>query len=419
MYYKLLNKKNAQSITILMALLTLLLLARDTLYTSCLLGFYRAQFWMFLLILTLCVIFLVNNRKRWREIFLDRRMILLVVSTAVILLPLFAKQDWQLMYLSILLCIYISIFFSYFTDSRTIAKYYVLWMAVIGGISIVATYLLKPLADAGYLPISVFENTAQTKFYNFYLAFAVAQPNYIRNFGIFREPGVYQFFLLLGIYLSNYHVDWNHRATKWTVQGILYATILSTFSTNGILEAVLLGIFVFFDQKHYQNRKSRWLLIGTVLGGAVAVAAAVIYNDTVKWTLYSMVGKLFSLTASSGARMESIIVDFQMFLQHPFIGNGIGEVLYAVDHNTTSTLILLSILGVLGGCFGIAVWVVLLWKKDRNVLMNLLLVGLVFLSFNTQNLVADLFFWIFPIMVVEEKLLAMGTGKTAETEKTK
>ena len=37
--------------------------------------------------------------------------------------------------------------------------------------------------------------------------------------------------------------------------------------------------------------------------------------------------------------------------------------------------------------------------------MNLALVLIVFVSFNTQNMIADLFFWLLPVMALTEKLI--------------
>ena len=85
------------------------------------------------------------------------------------------------------------------------------------------------------------------------------------------------------------------------------------------------------------------------------------------------------------------------------MGANISSVLHGTNHNTSSTLILYAILGVGGGTLNVAAWAALVWKKERHVLGNLLLLVILFLSFNTQNLVADVFFWLFPCMALVER----------------
>ena len=54
-------------------------------------------------------------------------------------------------------------------------------------------------------------------------------------------------------------------------------------------------------------------------------------------------------------------------------------------------------------------WVKMLWDRNRRIIGNLILLGILFLSFNTQNLVADLFFWLFPCMAFTEQVLPKRT----------
>jgi len=45
----------------------------------------------------------------------------------------------------------------------------------------------------------------------------------------------------------------------------------------------------------------------------------------------------------------------------------------------------------------------MLWDKNRSLFGNLILLGILFLSFNTQNLAANLFFWLFPCMAFAQQ----------------
>jgi hypothetical protein len=82
-------------------------------------------------------------------------------------------------------------------------------------------------------------------------------------------------------------------------------------------------------------------------------------------------------------------------------------VLHGTEHNTSSTLLLFAILGVMGGTLNVAAWIALLWKRERKIIGNLILMVTMFMSFNTQNLTANVFFWLFPMMALVERGLPL------------
>ena len=180
----------------------MLFLARDSMFTTAVIGFEKAQFLMLGVICLLGVAFLIVNRRYLTQILKDRRMIVVVVSAAVCLLPMLVKRDWQLMYFSVLLCLLTAVLLSYFLTLRDAAKYYVVIMSVLGAYSVLAAYILRIGVDRGAYAVPVFQNSMGFEFHNFFLS--IVPDTYVknRNFGIFREPGVYQFFLITALYLT-------------------------------------------------------------------------------------------------------------------------------------------------------------------------------------------------------------------------
>ena len=408
--YALMEKKWGKFLFFLF-LFAMLLLARDTLISSCIVGFTTSQVLMLGLICLLGMVFLLCNRGHWKEIFTDRRMFLIGISVAVLLLPMLGKRDWQLMYFSILLCLLLSVFLTYFISWQEAAKYYVVILAALGVYSLVGMYVLKGPANACVINPPVFVNSAGMEFFNFGLTFVVPWEYWHRNFGIFREPGVYQFFLLLGVYLNHYAVSWKRSWIMWLVTVLLCLTMVSTFAIGGCIELALLAVFIYFD-KHYYRTKTGMVLGGAVLAvilGAVAWIVMQIrkpgFEQTVFYEFYDMFIRLTTDSDSLVDRISAIFVSAGMFLNAPLLGNPIAEVLHGTAHNTSSTLILFAILGIAGGALNVAAWVALAWKRQRNVFGNLLLLVILFMSFNTQNLVADVFFWLFPYMALTEKVL--------------
>ena len=216
-------------------LAAMLFLSRDTLISSCLIGFTKSQILMFGLILVLGLAFAWCYRKNLPEILKDKRLLLVAVSAVILLLPMLVKRDWQLMYFSILLCVLFPVFLTYFTDSREVAKYYVVTLTALGVYSIFATYVLRELAQAGKITVPVFYNSSEWPFLNFGFAYAVDWDYWHRNFGIFREPGVYQFFLILGIYGNHYGAAWKKSWVMWLLTAVLAATLISTFAIGGFV----------------------------------------------------------------------------------------------------------------------------------------------------------------------------------------
>lgn len=394
-------------------LLAMLCLSRDTLIASCIIGFTKSQFLMFGLILLLGCVFVWKNRRYLPDILKDRRIWLMAASAAVLLVPMLVKQDWQLTYFSVLLCVLFAVFLTYFTDSCKVAKYYVVTLTVLGVYSIFATYVLRELARAGVVTVPIFYNSNEWPFYNFGFTYAVTWEYWNRNFGIFREPGVYQFFILLAVYLNNYLVDWNRGWKLWLCNVALAFTMLTTFAIGGFAELGLFIIFVYFDQKWYRER---W---GKIAGAVFVLAMAAVvgyvlyrirqpyFEQTVFYEFYDMFIRLFSKSNSATDRMNAITTNLQIFTKNPLFGDTVVHVLHGTEHNTSSTLLLFAIGGIACGVLNVMAWVALVWKQNRSIVGNLVLLLILFLSFNTQNLIANVYFWLFPMMALTERGLPM------------
>lgn len=385
-------------------LFAMLFLARDTLLTTSVMGFNTSQFLMLGLICGYAVAFLAVNRRRWKEIFRDRRLLAVILFSLILLVPMLVKRDWQLMYFSVLLCLYFAVFLTYFIPLQELAKYYVVILSLLGLYSVLATYLLRLPVDSGLLSVPVFYNPLGVKFHNFGLAFVSDSYVKNRNFGIFREPGVYQFFILIALLLNNDTVSWKKQSHMWLVNGILAVTMLSTFATGGIIEMGLLTVILFLDKKWYRDKRIVTVAVVGIALLAAVLCVSIIQKNTLYWELYGMtVDKFSGNTESMSERTEAILADLQIFLRHPFFGERLATVLHGVANNTTSTLILYAVFGAVGGTLNVAGWVALVWRKERGIWANLALTVVLFMSFNTQNLIADVFFWLFPAVALVER----------------
>ena len=388
-------------------LYALQIVARSTMYTCTFLGFGKSQAIMLLLVGLGGLLFLAVNRKSLKQILTDSRMAVVLLSAVVILVPMLIKQDWQLMYFSILLYILFAVFLNYFLTLQEAAGYYVMLMFTLSVLTLIAQFILKPLVNMGFLPAFPFDNPGGWHMYNFGLTFAVNKNtemvDALRTFGIFREPGLLQVFTFIAILLNNHVVRWQDTWKMWVVNAVLFLTLLITFATGGVVALALYIVFLFFEKGFYKDRKLCILAAVIVIAGICAIVFAIAKGGTWAMELVWMIQKVFEKTDSYTTRVDSIIMDARIFLQHPLVGANLADVMYSVENNTATSPILFAAFGIAGGCFHVLSWAALLWKKERHWLMNVMLMVIAFMPFNTQNVVSDMFFWMFPMMALVER----------------
>lgn len=306
-----------------------------------------------------------------------------------------------MMYFSILLSILLGVFFSYFVTCAQAGKGFCIVMAVLAVYSL-AAFALRPLADRGILTPPVFANAYGGEFYNYILAFVPKTMVRDRNFGIFREPGVYQFFLFLALYLCFYHVAWEKELHMWCCSGILCLALLSTFSTGAIAAMAVLLVTVYFEKKLYRSPLGKLLTAVAFILGAAFLAWLFIRKPPLYTTLLYMVQKVTPGNPSFDDRFESIHINLHLLSFRPRVGREVAYVLEIIPDNTSSTTILFAILGIFSGWLHVIAWLCLVLRGKGHWATKLLCLLALAITFNTQNLISDPYFWIFPILALIE-----------------
>lgn len=369
-----------------------------------LLGFYRAQLVSIGVTALAVVVFLVFQRRNLLRILLNYRTALALAFAALILAPMWVKKDWQMMYFSILFSILIGVFLSYFVTCSQTAKGFCVIMTGLAVFSLAALALLRPLADRGILAPPVFVNDYGGEFYNYLLAFVPKNMIRDRNFGIFREPGVYQFFLFLALYLCFYHASWETERHMWICAGILCVTLLSTFSPGAIAAMALLLLTVYFEKKLYRSRLGK-ILTSLALGALAAfIGFLVLCKPPLYTTLLRMVEKVSPGNPSFDDRFESIWLNLHLLSFRPSVGRDVSYILEIIQDNTSSTTILFAILGIYSAWLHVIAWLCLVLRGKGRLISKLVCLTALAVTFNTQNLIADPYFWIFPIMALIESV---------------
>ena len=170
-------------------------------------------------------------------------MYIFIVLALSIILSVIIKKDYQLYNFSLLVFIFIGFIVSYTFEYKKFAKAFINIMLYICIYSLITTYLFKEVIIQAGINFPTIVNSVNNIFYNFIFSFALIAESYIRNFSFFREPGVYQVFIILALILLLYRKDVQFSNKRKIIYTILFIiTLISTFSTTGIIILAILSI---------------------------------------------------------------------------------------------------------------------------------------------------------------------------------
>lgn len=158
--------------------------------------------------------------------------------------------------------------------------------------------------------------------HNVFVGVVNTNTNYIRNWGIFYEPGMYAFYLnfaLFMIFNRNQRID-----LKKVI--ILIVALLTTTSTNGYISLILILIMYFVNRnvenyKRVNKRAKRRIFAITFL---FLIASVLFFiNNPARFSF--LVNKLYELRggATSGSgyeRLRAIQMSWEAFCKNPIVG---------------------------------------------------------------------------------------------------
>lgn len=271
--------------------------------------------------------------------------------------------------------------------------------------SLVGLYIFMPMVIyKGYDFFPTVFNKFNVPMVDMGLFYGIKRSGIQRNYGIFREPGVYQFFLLVGISAELFFVKRQKNIKKYIVI-IFIITMLSTISTTGLVLLMLIIIAYVFnksDNKLFMKFMSMLLL---VLG--IYLIIRFIFPD------YYMYLKMFTFekfnkntdNISFTVRGESIKNLIKASFMRPLLGwqleNGYNYIIrnfinYGNNDITGTFLIICMALGLPIGItciFQFYRFCSYLNYSNKNNLTILFIFLALFLSVNTQNLVMNNILW--------------------------
>lgn len=280
-----------------------------------------------------------------------------------------------------------SVFIVYFVEIITFLAFFSM---IVWGINIVNPQVLRMfpnLTNTGGFRFKwcIFSNVCVTRSHGF--------DGYLRNFGIFREPGVYQIFLNIAILFVLFCGEKLKR--KKTKLVMLVLTILTTFSTAGIIITSLLLLIYCIANLKCINIKNILSSLAFIAG---LIAVIFLFNR------YFMVfDKLFSKIGNEDdsswfSRTSSFVVNIAVGFNNIFFGAGWDNVkvetakytslLYNMSFKFSNTNTFLKLFAIHG--LGVFVFYIVelykFFKQKRNDLLSIALFLIMFLCFCNEDM---------------------------------
>lgn len=247
----------------------------------------------------------------------------------------------------------------------------------------------------------VIVNTEGMEFYCLGLAvvgkYSLVDTFFLRNFGMFREPGVYQMFLNLALCFYLFCDISNHKRS--IIRIVIYITaILTTMSTTGILSMSILFLAL-FAQKNQENRKiKKWIFSMCI------VVIAIVYSGISEKLIYSFEKLSDPYNESTISRFGSISTNLRILLEYPILGIGTAEIgprfaeylaaSKAATHNTNTILYIYACYGIFTGSFFFAGVCRFMKKLSSDIAAQVLLCLLIVLLLSGENISTSYYIYI-------------------------
>ena len=277
----------------------------------------------------------------------------------------------------------------------------------------VAAFVLYELAYSVISNFPIIENESGLKFINLIFDFSLTQMKYVphRSFGIFREPGVYMFFLILALIFELFFVQVKSEKSKIIHVGIYVVALVLTFSTAGyIVLALVLLLYLLFGINTSSTHKQHLKLI-IFLAGLGAVLWLML-DDSL---MIKVFGKLVNENYSKSSRLESINTNIRIIASNIhcfFTGVGFSFVEenfqnYSVDasigDNTNTIFRIFSTYGFFYVSVLLALWAKF-FARVKNIFLAIALLGVFCLCLFNESLIINIILYVIAFYSLNSKV---------------
>ena len=250
-----------------------------------------------------------------------------------------------------------------------------------------------------YFPVCV--NTAGIEFTNLYVGGVYKGVGLIRNTSIFREPGVFMIYLLLGMIFEFFY---SAKINKKHIF-VFFIALFTTFSTAAfiILFLVIIGYLFKKDKMNFIKNKS------TIIFFVAIVIVILSFYPEIYLRIFSKLDSESVSYGSLAARVASIVVNFYIFVFNPLVGCGLsnygdlftkysmqyfGVPFKATGQSTNSFMSIFATYGFLYGSILFWSFMGLSKKISKNIFIQIILFLSLMTMFSNEDMRYSLLFYI-------------------------
>jgi hypothetical protein len=147
---------------------------------------------------------------------------------------------------------------------------------------------------------------------------AVVYDDLYRVCGFFWEPGIFQTYLNLAIFLEISKASRKNRRFYLRLI-VLSVAVIVTYSTMGIIAMSV--VYIYFILKSSKGGKLNWVSLLFIVILAFIAIRLIFFNEDIYTKLF---GKIENQSGSFDSRYGSLIGNIRVFFTSPFIGVGYG-----------------------------------------------------------------------------------------------
>ncbi|MPM63021.1 hypothetical protein SDC9_109899 [bioreactor metagenome] len=334
-----------------------------------------------------------------------------IIMISSLLLNLLITNDPSVdLYLKLCIQIIIAMYFVSLFKFHIFIEAFVDVLIFLSVYSLIATYLAMTFPEyiKGIFPLLLHEEVGYTNvLINMGLTFTHTSDVLMhRNYGMFREPGLYQFYLIMALIIELWYKKDGLIVSKLI---ILTVTIISTFSTAGLIAGMII-IIAYLSNNRIGEKKYIKYTTFTIIACAI-----LFYIPQFNEYLIRSIMKLDILDTSSSydSRWGSLKAMFELWLMYPIIGSGYTEGSFGIGKellnqytkdNTNTTITNFALYGVVYGIihlYAIVRWALI--SHQKKVVIALLICGII-LSMNNENCTNNLLIVIFMFYALTTKV---------------
>lgn len=269
----------------------------------------------------------------------------------------------------------------------------------------VIAFLVQIIAPSFFLFFPKVTNSSGIVFYSTFFSNNTMRESYgVRNYGIFREPGIFVVFLTTAILLE---LITGEKKTKTKKLIVFSIGMLTTLSSAGYIILGIIYISIIIMNKEIKHKGSLIILI--------IVSLLILLTRT---TLLSINGGLLSKfiegTNSYGswfARQSSLIENMRIALEHPIAGIGRyslyntvltkSGVYMAIDNTNTITIAYAAYGFIFGTFILFGCWV--FWEKTNKRALNIVIFLIFFAALSNEDMGQNYLFYFFVFKGIIDK----------------